>query len=64
MKHESNGAPTFVRLVLTADQKAQVRASIGVEAEAIQLTAHELEERIAPLNFAKIEFKNIPTSDY
>jgi hypothetical protein len=47
---------TFVRLVLSDDQRAQVRASVGIDAEAIELTAHELEERIAPLNFTKITY--------
>lgn len=47
----------FVRLVLTADQRAQVRTSVGLDAEAIELTAYELEERIAPLNFTKIEYR-------
>ena len=55
----TNGTPAFVRLVLTDDQRAQVRTSVGVDADAIELSAHELEERIAPLNFTKIEFKNM-----
>lgn len=38
----------FVRLDLTSDQKAQIRNSIGREADAIELSATELEERIAP----------------
>ena len=46
--------PNFVRLVLTPDQQAHVRASIGAEVEAIEvgvreLGVSELEERIAPL---------------
>jgi hypothetical protein len=41
-------SPEFVRLPLTDDQKAQVRASTGKDAEAIELSAQELEERIAP----------------
>jgi hypothetical protein len=55
-----NSKPAFIRLVLTDDQRTQVRTSVGVDADAIELTAHELEERIAPLNFTKVEFKNIP----
>jgi uncharacterized small protein (DUF1192 family) len=48
--------PGFVRLTLTEDQKAHVRASTGLEAAAIELSVKELEERIAPLNFAKIMY--------
>jgi hypothetical protein len=40
--------PGFVRLTLTEDQRAQVRASVGIEAAAIELSVQELEERIAP----------------
>lgn len=50
MQHESPSSmkPDFVRLELTPVQRAQVRASTGIDAEAIQLGASELEERIAP----------------
>ena len=44
----TNRNPNFVRLPLTDDQKAQVRATTGKEVEAIELTPQELEERIAP----------------
>ena len=40
--------PNFVRLSLTEEQKSQVRATTGKEVEAIELSAKELEERIAP----------------
>lgn len=40
--------PHFVRLNLNEEQKEQVREETGKEAEAIELTAKELEERIAP----------------
>jgi hypothetical protein len=33
---------------LTPDQKAQVRKATGKEAEAVELTVDELEDRIAP----------------
>ena len=46
MSTENN--PAFVRLTLTEDQQAHVRASIGIEAAAIELSVKELEERIAP----------------
>ena len=39
-----------VRLELTEEQKAQVKAATGKDAGAIELNAEELEERIAPLN--------------
>ena len=41
--------PNFVRLELTPEQKQQVRNSIGRDADAIELSARELEERIAPM---------------
>lgn len=40
--------PNFVRLELTAEQKETVRRSTGMDASAIELSAKELEERIAP----------------
>ena len=39
----TNRNPNFVRLPLTDDQKAQVRATTGKEVEAIELTPQELE---------------------
>lgn len=38
----------IVRIDLTPTQAEQVRAQTGIQANAIQLTVHELEERIAP----------------
>ncbi len=37
-----------IRIELTPDQKAQVRQATGKEAEAVELTVDELEDRIAP----------------
>jgi hypothetical protein len=37
-----------IRLELTDEQKAQVKAATGKDARAIELNAEELEERIAP----------------
>jgi hypothetical protein len=37
-----------LRIQLTPEQKAQVRAATGKEAEAVELSVEELEERIAP----------------
>ena len=37
-----------VRLELTEEQKAQVKAATGKDARAIELGVEELEERIAP----------------
>ena len=52
MNYETNPStsskPNFVRLTLTEEQKRQVRNTTGVDAEAIELSARELEERIAP----------------
>ena len=36
------------RMTLTPEQKNQVRKTTGKEAEAIELSVEELEERIAP----------------
>jgi uncharacterized small protein (DUF1192 family) len=37
-----------VRIQLTPEQKAQVRNATGKDAEAVELSVEELEERIAP----------------
>jgi hypothetical protein len=36
------------RIKLTPEQKAQVQAATGKDAEAVELSVEELEERIAP----------------
>jgi uncharacterized small protein (DUF1192 family) len=36
------------RLTLTPEQKDQIRKATGKEAEALELSVEELEERIAP----------------
>jgi uncharacterized small protein (DUF1192 family) len=38
-----------VRIQLTPEQKEQVRTATGKEAEAVELSVEELEERIAPM---------------
>jgi hypothetical protein len=40
--------PEIVRIDLTREQKDQVKKEIGRDAEAVELTVSELEERIAP----------------
>ena len=37
-----------VRIELTPEQKAKVRSTTGKDAEAVELSVEELEERIAP----------------
>ena len=37
-----------LRIKLTPEQKAQVQAATGKDAEALELSVEELEERIAP----------------
>jgi hypothetical protein len=37
-----------VRIDLTPEQKTQVRNATGKDAEAVELSVEELEERIAP----------------
>jgi len=41
----------IVRIEFTPEQKQLVKKEIGKDAEAVELTAQELEERIAPLRF-------------
>jgi hypothetical protein len=36
------------RIELTPEQKSKVRAATGKDADAVELTVEELEERIAP----------------
>lgn len=38
-----------VRLTLTEDQKAQIRDKTGKDAESVELSVSELEDRIAPM---------------
>jgi uncharacterized small protein (DUF1192 family) len=38
-----------VRLTLTEDQKAQIRNKTGKDAESVELSVSELEDRIAPM---------------
>ena len=38
-----------IRLELTEEQKAQVKAATGKDARALELDAQELEDRIAPI---------------
>jgi len=40
--------PEIVRIDLTPEQKQQVKKETGKDADAVELTVHELEERIAP----------------
>ena len=40
-----------IRIDLTKQQKDQVKKEIGKDAEAIELTAEELETRITPYRF-------------
>jgi uncharacterized small protein (DUF1192 family) len=41
--------PETFRITLTNEQKAQVRKATGKDAEVIELSVEELEERIAPM---------------
>jgi uncharacterized small protein (DUF1192 family) len=42
------------RLTLTPDQKDQIRKATGKEAEVIELSVEELEERIAPMKRRRV----------
>jgi hypothetical protein len=41
-----------IRLTLTPEQQEQIRKATGKEAEALELSVEELEERIAPTTWA------------
>jgi hypothetical protein len=45
------------RIKLTPEQKAQVRTVTGKDAEAVELSVEELEERIAPATFKPLPAK-------
>jgi hypothetical protein len=61
MAHENtSGEHRFVRLSLTEEQRAQVQAATGREAEAIELGMMELEERIAPITITRTIDKASP----
>jgi uncharacterized small protein (DUF1192 family) len=38
-----------IRITLTPEQKEEVRKATGKDAEAVELSVEELEERIAPM---------------
>ncbi len=40
-----------VRIKLTPEQQTQIRNATGKDAEAVELSVEELEERIAPMTF-------------
>jgi uncharacterized small protein (DUF1192 family) len=42
-----------VRISLTDDQKAQIRRQTGKDADAVEFSVEELEERIAPFTKPK-----------
>jgi uncharacterized small protein (DUF1192 family) len=42
------------RISLTPEQKEQVRKATGKEADAVELSVEELEERIAPMRAKKL----------
>jgi uncharacterized small protein (DUF1192 family) len=41
----------IVRIELTAEQKQLIKKQTGKDAEAVELSVSELEERIAPITF-------------
>jgi hypothetical protein len=43
------GTPQKVKLTLTNEQRDQIRKVTGKDADVIELSVEELEERIAPL---------------
>lgn len=49
MERKDNQQQKQVRIELTEEQKQKIRQATGKDASAIEFTAEELEERIAPL---------------
>ncbi len=43
--------PERIRIQLTDEQKKQIKEASGEDVEAIELTAEELEDRIAPVSY-------------
>jgi uncharacterized small protein (DUF1192 family) len=50
--------PTF-RITLTPEQKEQVRNATGRDADVVELSIEELEERIAPLTAIGLTRKRV-----
>jgi hypothetical protein len=48
MSAETKKDKNFIRIELTNEQQEKVRDETGKDAQAIELTTKELEERIAP----------------
>ncbi|HET8623133.1 MAG TPA: hypothetical protein VFM14_06190 [Gemmatimonadales bacterium] len=46
-----------VRIKLTPEQRAQVKSATGKDAESLELSVQELEERIAPGRTVNPQFK-------
>ena len=44
---------TRIRIELTDDQRKQIKEQSGEDVKALELTAKELEERVAPKRFLK-----------
>jgi uncharacterized small protein (DUF1192 family) len=44
-----------VRMTLTAEQKEQIRKATGKDAETLEFSVEELEERIAPMTSAGLK---------
>jgi hypothetical protein len=45
--------PKRINIKLTDEQRKQVKAATGKDAEALELGVEELEERIAPMTYMK-----------
>lgn len=45
----SNDNRTSIRIELTAEQKRQIKEASGEDVSALEFTAAELEQRVAPL---------------
>lgn len=48
MDNKAKDERTFVRIELTEPQREEVKQTTGKDAEALELSVRELEERIAP----------------
>jgi hypothetical protein len=58
MEMKKTVSPRTIKIELTSEQREQLRKATGTEVAWLELTAEELEERIAPL--VKVLDKSTP----
>ena len=53
-----------IRIELTKEQQQQLKEASGQQVESLEFTVNELEQRIAPTEFLKINMTNVFISSY